>query len=131
MLVLQKPQRRAILILAFAAAVMSILAWIARNDPTINFLLRDPRAEWIVFPVAIDAQAHGSASFDATFRREFGITDSGVIIATISLEHAMLVRHFSRGDAGSELLANRDTVALCECELRDNVDTFHSSNLDR
>ena len=71
MLVLQKPQRRAILILAFAAAVMSILAWIARNDPTINFLLRDPHAEWIAFPIAIDAQAHGSASFDATFRREF------------------------------------------------------------
>jgi len=71
MLVLQKPQCRAILILAFAAAVMSILAWIARNDPTINFLPRDPRAEWIVFPTAVDAHGHESASFDATFRREF------------------------------------------------------------
>jgi tetratricopeptide (TPR) repeat protein len=59
------------LILAFAAVVMSILAWTARNDPAINFLPGDSRAEWIVFPTALDAHAHGSASFDATFRREF------------------------------------------------------------
>jgi tetratricopeptide (TPR) repeat protein len=75
MLVLQKPQRRAILILACAAAVMSILAWIARNDPAINFLPRDSRAEWIVFPAALDARAHWFTSLDATCRREFVLTN--------------------------------------------------------
>jgi tetratricopeptide (TPR) repeat protein len=71
MLALHKPRSRAILILTFAAVVMSILMWTARNDPAINFLPRDPRAEWIVFPTAVDAHAHGFASLDATFRREF------------------------------------------------------------
>jgi tetratricopeptide (TPR) repeat protein len=71
MLVLKKPQRRAILILAFVAAVMLILAWIARNDPAINFLPRDSRAEWIVFPAALDSRAHWFTSLDTTFRREF------------------------------------------------------------
>jgi len=54
---------------------MSILAWIAWNDPAINFLSRDKRAEWIVFPAAVDAHAHWFASLDATFRREFVLTD--------------------------------------------------------
>ena len=71
MLALHKPRFRAILIFAFAAAVMSILAWIARNDQAINFLPRDRGAEWIVFPAALDARAHWFASFDTTFRREF------------------------------------------------------------
>jgi tetratricopeptide (TPR) repeat protein len=75
MLVLHKSRYRAILILAVAAVVMSILAWTARNDPAINFLPRDPRAEWIVFPSVIDARGHGFASLDATFRCEFGLNN--------------------------------------------------------
>jgi Tfp pilus assembly protein PilF len=74
MLALHKPRGRAILIVAFVAVVPSILAWIARSDPGINFLPRDARAEWIVFPTAANSRAHGSASFDATFRREFVLT---------------------------------------------------------
>ena len=54
---------------------MSFLAWIAWNDPAINFLSRDKRAEWIVFPAAVDAHAHWFASLDATFRLEFDLTD--------------------------------------------------------
>ena len=54
---------------------MSFLAWIAWNDPAINFLGRDKRAEWIVFPAAVDAHAHWFASLDATFRREFDLKD--------------------------------------------------------
>jgi tetratricopeptide (TPR) repeat protein len=70
-----KPWHRAILITAFAVLAMSLFAWIARTDPAINFLPRDKRAEWIVFPAAVDAHAHSSASLDATFRREFTLTD--------------------------------------------------------
>src|SRR6266545_334183 len=70
-----KPWHRAIWITAFAVLAMSLLAWIARTDPAINFLPSDKRAEWIVFPAAVDAHAHSFASLDATFRREFDLTD--------------------------------------------------------
>jgi tetratricopeptide (TPR) repeat protein len=68
-----KPSYRAIWIVAFAGVVMSVLAWIAWNDPAISFLRRDRRAEWIVFPAAVDAHAHWFASLDAVFRREFAL----------------------------------------------------------
>jgi tetratricopeptide (TPR) repeat protein len=70
-----KPWHRAIWIVALAALAMSVLVWIARNDPAINFLSRDRRAQWIVFPAAVDAHVHWFASLDATFRREFALTD--------------------------------------------------------
>jgi tetratricopeptide (TPR) repeat protein len=69
-----KPLHRAIGIAAFAALTLSVPAWIAWNDPAINFLSRDGRADWIVFPAAVDAHAHWFASLDATFRREFTLT---------------------------------------------------------
>ncbi|PYJ21722.1 MAG: hypothetical protein DME99_07210 [Verrucomicrobia bacterium] len=56
---------------ALAGLAMSMLAWIAWHDPAINFLPRDRRAEWIVFPAAVDAHAHWFASLDTTFRSEF------------------------------------------------------------
>jgi tetratricopeptide (TPR) repeat protein len=74
MLVL-KPWHRAIWITAFAAVAVSGLTWFAWNEPTINFLPRDRRAEWIVFPAAIDARAHWFTSLDATFWREFILTN--------------------------------------------------------
>jgi len=58
-----------------AGVTMSILAWIAWHDPAINFLPHDRRADWIVFPGAVDARAHWFASLDATFRREFVLVD--------------------------------------------------------
>jgi len=72
---LLKPWHRAIGVAAFAGVGLSVLTWIAWNDPAINFLSRDKRAEWIVFPAAVDAHAHWFASLDATFRREFVLTD--------------------------------------------------------
>jgi tetratricopeptide (TPR) repeat protein len=70
-----KPWHRAIWIAGSAAVVVSGLAWIAWNDPAINFLRRGRGAEWIVFPAAIDTDVHSFASLDATFRREFALTD--------------------------------------------------------
>src|SRR5438552_5535811 len=72
---LLKPWHRAIGVAAFAGVAMSVLAWIAWNDPAINFLSRDKRAEWIDFPAAVDTHAHWFASLDAIFRREFILTD--------------------------------------------------------
>ena len=71
MLDLHKPWHRGILIFAFTGAAMLFLAWVARTDPTISFLPRDRRADWIVFLTAIDARRHGVVGLDATFRREF------------------------------------------------------------
>jgi tetratricopeptide (TPR) repeat protein len=70
-----KPWHRAIGVAALTGVAISALAWIAWNDPAINFLRRDRRAEWIVFPAAVDAHAHWFASLEATFRREFTLTD--------------------------------------------------------
>ncbi|PYK65628.1 MAG: hypothetical protein DME50_08125 [Verrucomicrobia bacterium] len=72
---LLKPWHRAIGVAAFTGAAISVLAWFAWNDPTINFLPRDRRAEWIVFPAAVDVHVHWYASLDTTFRREFALTD--------------------------------------------------------
>ncbi len=60
---------------ALAGATASVLVWLARSDPAINFLKRGRGAEWIAFPTAVDAHAHWFANLDATFRREFALTD--------------------------------------------------------
>ncbi len=66
-----KSWHRATLIVVLAGLAVALLAWIARTDPAINYLAGHRDADWIVFPAAVDARAHWSASLDATFRREF------------------------------------------------------------
>jgi hypothetical protein len=70
-----KPWHRAIWVAVFVGIAMSALAWFAWQDPAINFLPRDTQAEWIIFPAAVDARAHWFTSLDATFRREFVLTN--------------------------------------------------------
>src|SRR4029453_10427593 len=70
-----KPWHQAIWITAIAGIAISTLAWFAWRDPEINYLPRDGRAEWIVFPAAVDARAHWFARLDTTFRREFTLTE--------------------------------------------------------
>ena len=70
-----RPWHRIILVVAFAGVGTWALAWIARHDPAINFLPDDSRAEWIVFPAAVDAHAHWFADLDATFRRGFVLAE--------------------------------------------------------
>ena len=71
-----KPWHRVILVVALAGVTISVLAWVVRHDSAISFLPRDRRAEWIVFPAAVDANAHWLfASIDATFRRELTLID--------------------------------------------------------
>jgi hypothetical protein len=66
-----KPWHRVTLIVVLAGLAVAVFAWSARTDPAITYLPRHREAEWIVFPTAVDARAHDSASLDATFRREF------------------------------------------------------------
>ena len=84
MAVFHKPRYRAILIVAFAGVGISLLTWTVRKSPAINFLPGDGRAEWIVFPTAVDPRGHALASVDASFRREFVLTDAAPT-ATLSI----------------------------------------------
>jgi len=59
----------ALALVAAATIAFGWLAWKCDRDPKINFLPRDKRAEWIVFPAAMDARTHPVATMDATFRR--------------------------------------------------------------
>jgi tetratricopeptide (TPR) repeat protein len=61
----------AIALVAAATVAFGWLAWKCDRDQKINFLPRDGRAEWIVFPAAMDARSHPVAMMDATFRRTF------------------------------------------------------------
>src|SRR5437588_6804633 len=58
-------------LVATAAIAFGWLAWKCVRDPKINFLPRDSRAEWIIFPAAVDARTHRVAAMDTTFRRTF------------------------------------------------------------
>jgi Flp pilus assembly protein TadD len=64
-----------VLVFTLAALIVAWLAWLCTRDPKINFLSRDDRAEWILFPRAMEASAHGIASLDTIFRREFELTN--------------------------------------------------------
>src|SRR5437867_3167495 len=59
------------LLVATAAIAFGWLAWKCVRDPTINFLPRDARAEWIIFPAAVAARPHRVATMDTTFWRTF------------------------------------------------------------
>ena len=63
----------AIALIAAVAVAFSWLSWKSDRDPRINFLPGDSRAEWIVFPAAIDARTHRVATVDATFRQTFAL----------------------------------------------------------
>jgi len=45
----------------------------------------------------------------------------------IPLGALIVARHFGRAGEASELLAGRDTVLFCECELQDSGGMFHSA----
>lgn len=80
---------------------MSILAWLCIRDPAISFLPRDRRAEWIVFPTAVDATLHRFVSLDTVFRREF-LLDRPPRTARLSL----------RADRRAEVRINGEKIEI-------------------
>lgn len=68
---LQTTSGRAIFLVGLIAAAIAGLAWLCGQDPRINFLENDRRAQWITFPYALDVNMHRVLSVDAVFRREF------------------------------------------------------------
>jgi Flp pilus assembly protein TadD len=65
---------RVALVVAVVTVAAGSLIWISRYDPTINFLARDSRAAWIVFPRPVHSASHKIVNLDTLFRREFSIT---------------------------------------------------------
>src|SRR5215467_9206069 len=57
----------------FGVTVVTGLTWFCRSDPGINFLPSDKRAEWILFPGAVEAQTRPVANLDTIFRRDFNL----------------------------------------------------------
>jgi tetratricopeptide (TPR) repeat protein len=68
-----QPWHRIISIFATVVLGFVWLGWKCVRDPTINFLPRDSRAEWILFPTPLDARSHRVATIDALFRRAFSL----------------------------------------------------------
>src|SRR5437899_12210428 len=77
------------------------LAWKCVRDPRINFLPRDARAEWIIFPAALDARSHRVATMDTTFRRTFTLDSQ-----------PRSARLFVRAAKRLELKINGDTLQV-------------------
>ena len=73
------------------------LGWKCLRDPKINFLPGDRRAEWIIFPAAIDARSHPVAKMDATFRRTFSL-DSAPRAVRLELRAAKRVELTINGE---------------------------------
>ena len=114
-----KPWHRAIGLAAFAGVALAVLAWIACNDPAINFLSRDKRAEWIVFPTVPDPHAHWFTSLDTTFRREFTLT-AQPLSAHLGIR-AMRRAEVKINGTRVELPSNRDWKAITTTEAADHL----------
>ncbi len=70
-MLLLKTWHRAALMVVCAGLGVAFLGWLVVHDPGISFLRRDRRAEWILFPSALQARAHGIVNLDTLFRRVF------------------------------------------------------------
>ena len=71
---LLKTRSRIILLLLAALLAFGALVWLVQRDPKIAFLSGDKRAQWILFPNAIDTGTHPIVNLDTRFRREFELT---------------------------------------------------------
>ncbi len=86
-MLLMKIWHCAALIVLCAGLAVAFLAWLSARDPGINFLPRDARAEWILFPSAVQARAHSIVNLDTVFRRVFTL-DTQPRIARLNLRAA-------------------------------------------
>jgi tetratricopeptide (TPR) repeat protein len=101
LLFLRKASRRGLFLFLLVVAASALLVTLCLRAPNINFLSRDGRAEWIIFPTPLDARAHVIANLDTIFRHEF------------TLEHAARSAQLNvRATKRVELKINGERVAL-------------------
>jgi hypothetical protein len=87
-------------------AVVTGLTWLCRWDPGINFLPSDKRAEWILFPAAVEAKARRVADADTIFRRDFNL-GSPAPTALLRVRAAKRIQ-LTINDQKIEFIANHD-----------------------
>lgn len=58
---------------AFGVIAIAGLTWLCQRDPGTNFLQSDKRADWIIFPAAVEVKARGVANLDTLFRCDFAV----------------------------------------------------------
>ena len=91
-----KPLPRALLAIALVGTVVASLTWLCVRDPKITFLVGDRRAEWIIFPSAVDIMPHPIAELDVIFRHEF-VLDGRLQAARLSVRAAKRVQLMLNG----------------------------------
>jgi tetratricopeptide (TPR) repeat protein len=100
---------RAVLIsLAIASGLTAVagLMWFCQRDPRINFLPLHKRAEWIIFPSAVEVKARGVANLDALFRRDFTLQRPAP--AALLTVRAAKQLQLTINDRKIDLVANRN-----------------------
>ena len=82
------------------------LTWLCRSDPGINFLPSDKRAEWILFPAAVEAKTRPVANLDTIFRRDFNLES----VPPTALLRVRAAKHFQLtiNDQKVDFTANDD-----------------------
>jgi tetratricopeptide (TPR) repeat protein len=114
-----KPWHRASLIALLGGLPVALLAWIACNDPAINFLPRYRGADWIVFPTAVNSRTHSPVSLDATFRREFVLPQKPVS-ARLSLR-SMRRAEVKLNGVSIQLPQNRNWKSVSEVAITEQL----------
>ena len=114
-----KSWHRAILIALLGGLAVAFLTWIARTDPAISFLPRHRGADWIVCPTPADSRAHWSASFDATFRREF-VLPQKPLSARVSLR-ALRRAEVRVNGASIQIPQNRNWKKVSDVEITEQL----------
>jgi len=129
-LLFQRTLRAVLILLAaiFGVAVVTGLTWLCRWDPGINFLPSDKRAEWILFPAAVEAKTRRAADVDTIFRRDFDL-GSPAPTALLRVRAAKRIQ-LVINDQKVEFVANHDWKHVSSIEvsllLREGANTIEA-----
>jgi Flp pilus assembly protein TadD len=116
-LLFQRTLRAVLISLAaiFGVAVVTGLTWLCRWDPGINFLPSDKRAEWILFPAAVEVETHRVANVDTIFRRDFNL-GSPPPTALLRVRAAKRIQ-LTINDQKIDFIANHDWKHVSSAEV--------------
>src|SRR5215467_9568104 len=95
--------------------VVTGLTWLCRWDPGINFLPSDKKAEWILFPAAVEATTRKVANLDTIFRRDFnlGSLPQTALLRVRAAKHIQLTIN----DQKVDFIANHDWKHVSSAEV--------------
>jgi hypothetical protein len=103
----------------FGVAVVTGLTWLCRWDPAINFLPSDKKAEWILFPAAVEATTRRVANLDTIFRCDFNL---GSLPPTALLRVRAAKRiQLTINDQKVDFIANEDWKHVSSAEVASSL----------